>query len=431
MTSNAAKAVETAQIALSIQAEALRARPASEVVTKLGEVVELFRDPRSKIRQDLLEQLPDAAGFSLAMVEEGLRRGFEAWSGEDFIRAVERELGPLDQLDDPGYKRRITGFDTTAVILAGTIPMPSLLSILWPLALRSPVLAKPARHDPVTPALVAQALREVDPQLGHCLEIVDFASDDAAASAALLRSPCIAATGSDESVKALSGQVGPTQRFVGYGHRLSLAIVDGAGLLAGAELDALAERFALDVALWDQLGCLSPLGIYVLGEGPGIDYLSDALASALERAEQRWPRGEIDPGVGAAIREQRAEAELRDSLNDGIRILGSQGTQWTVLREHEPAFRPSPLHRFIRLYPARDRFELGEALRPLGPHLAGVALHGFGESRGSLIQLLQERGASRICAPGCLQAPPLAWHHDNRGLLLPLARFTDLELDPS
>ncbi len=428
MTSNATKSVETAQVELSIQAETLRARPISEVVSKLGEVVELFRDPSSTIRHELLKRLPEATGFSPEMVEEGLRRGFDAWSAEGFKQVVERELGPLNTLDNPRHSPRVTGFDTTAVILAGTIPMPSLLAILWPLALRSPVLAKPARHDPVMPALVAQALQEVDPQLGHCLEIVDFPREDNSASAALLRSPCIVATGSDESISALSRQVSPTQRFVGYGHRLSLGIVDGEGLVAGPELDALAERFALDIALWDQLGCLSPVGIYVLGDGSGIDHLTEAIAASLARAEECWPRGEIDPGTGAVIREQRAEAELRDSIDDGIRLLASPGTQWTVLREHEPAFRPSPLHRFIRLYPVRDLYELKEVLRPLGPHLAGVARHGFERNKETLAAELSQLGASRICSAGTLQSPPLGWHHDNRGLLLPLARCCDVEV---
>ena len=35
--------------------------------------------------------------------------------------------------------------------------------------------------------------------------------------------------------------------------------------------------------------------------------------------------------------------------------------------------------------------------------------------------------ASRVCAPGRMQAPPRAWRHDNRGVLEPLARFAQIE----
>ena len=59
--------------------------------------------------------------------------------------------------------------------------------------------------------------------------------------------------------------------------------------------------------------------------------------------------------------------------------------------------------------------------------LAGVAVAGFGEGSSELARELAQRGASRICAPGTLQAPPLDWRHEGRGVLLPLTRFADRE----
>jgi hypothetical protein len=57
-----------------------------------------------------------------------------------------------------------------------------------------------------------------------------------------------------------------------------------------------------------------------------------------------------------------------------------------------------------------------------------VALAGFGNATAALAAALASLGVSRICAPGRLQAPPLAWRHDGQPVLLPLARFTDIEL---
>jgi hypothetical protein len=56
-----------------------------------------------------------------------------------------------------------------------------------------------------------------------------------------------------------------------------------------------------------------------------------------------------------------------------------------------------------------------------------VALAGFGAGSEALARGLADLGASRLCPPGELQAPPLAWCHENRPVLLPLARFTDRE----
>ncbi len=69
---------------------------------------------------------------------------------------------------------------------------------------------------------------------------------------------------------------------------------------------------------------------------------------------------------------------------------------------------------------------LVEALQPIARYLAAVALTGFAsEPERELERRLLGLGASRICRPGSMQAPPLDWHHDGQPVLLPLARFGD------
>ncbi|RIL03509.1 MAG: hypothetical protein DCC71_14950, partial [Proteobacteria bacterium] len=58
---------------------------------------------------------------------------------------------------------------------------------------------------------------------------------------------------------------------------------------------------------------------------------------------------------------------------------------------------------------------------------AAVAVAGFGPATPALAGALANLGASRVCAPGALQAPPLDWPRDGRPVLLPLARFHSLE----
>jgi hypothetical protein len=214
---------------------------------------------------------------------------------------------------------------------------------------------------------------------------------------------------------------------VTYGHRLSLAALAGAAT-RGAALARAAEGLALDVALWDQLGCLSPIAVYVADPEPGAaDRVAEALARSLAAAEKNLPRGRVTPAVSAAIAQARAEAEMRAAAGRRVVLHASETTAWTVVREEAHPPRPAPLHRFLRVHPVRDAGGLIEALRPLGPHLAAVALDGFGAEEPDLARALADLGASRLCRPGAMQCPPLAWHHDGRGPLTPLARFTDLE----
>jgi len=91
--------------------------------------------------------------------------------------------------------------------------------------------------------------------------------------------------------------------------------------------------------------------------------------------------------------------------------------------------RPAPLHRFVRVHPISNLAELRRALVPLSRHLAAVGLEGFGSDTRDVARELVDLGASRICALGRMQSPPLSWRHDNRGVFTPLARFAQLE-DP-
>jgi len=404
----------------------LRRRPAGETFAALARVLDLWASPDSSWRRRLEQELPGATGFSPENVREGLARGLAPFRGEAFLSLVRAELGDPARLD-AAQGSMLSGFDTTAVVLAGAIPQPTLLALLSPLALRSPVLAKPASRDPVTAALVADSIADVDPELGRCIAIARFGSQDVACLRALLEADCVSATGSDASIAALAARVQPPRRLVASGHRLSLAAL-GPEALRGAALAAAADGIALDVALWDQQGCLSPRAVYAVGaDGEAPDRLAEALAHALASLERRLPRGQLDAAGAAGFRHECDGAELRATEQPGVRLLGGVPQRWAVVREADAAPRRAPLNRFLRIHPVENPEGLLSALRPLAAHLAGVALAGFGAWQDGVARGLADLGASRLCWPGELQSPPLAWHHEGRPVLLPLARFTDRE----
>ncbi len=404
----------------------LKRRPFREVLEALGAVLEGWRDPDSAWRRELEQRLPSLTGFTAPLVREGLRCAFEGWTSDALQRLAIRELGPLDELD-VASNHNLSSFDTTAVLLAGSIPMPSLLALIAPLALRSPVLAKAASRDPLTPQLVARSIAETDAELGHCIQIASFPAARDDLTEALLQADCICATGSDATIAALRARVRPPRQLVSDGHRVSIAAVMPPEN-ADQRID-LAQRLAVDVALWDQLGCLSPVAVYVVDPEPShADALGEALAAALAHAEKAWPRGSIDALAAHAIAQQRAEAELRCAAGRRVTVHCSESTAWTLIVEDASGLRPAPLHRFVRVIPVPDLARAFDAIRPLGPHLAAVAIEGFGEHTIEVARALAGIGASRVCAPGSLQSPPLDWRHAGRGVLAPLARFSDFEV---
>jgi hypothetical protein len=394
--------------ALRAAGEVLRRRPAGATLDSLCRVLDAWRNPESMWRKQLADALPVATGFSPETVREGLRIGLENWTGASLHSLVDREL--------PGGT---TGFETTALLLAGSIPMPSLIQIIAPLLLSSPVLAKCASRDPVTPGLAARSIGETDRELGDCIAAVEFPSSDEDCVAELLACECIVATGSDATVAAVRRRTASGRRLVEHGHRLSLAAL-GPAACHGGILSDVAGRLALDVALWDQLGCLSPIAVYAVGEHAA-DAVTDALANAFEDLVEKLPRGRVEPAAAALFAHERAEAEFRAS-SGSVRLRAGPSDAWAVVREQAPSARPAPLHRFVRVFPVEDAAALPAAMAPYAGHLAGVAIEGFARETKPLSDALVELGASRICAPGSLQAPPIDWNRDGRGVLRLLAR---------
>jgi hypothetical protein len=98
-------------------------------------------------------------------------------------------------------------------------------------------------------------------------------------------------------------------------------------------------------------------------------------------------------------------------------VLMDPRARWSVVVEPDAQPRPAPLHRFLRIHPLADAATLVEGIRPLGAQLAGVALAGFADDTLRLEAALRGAGATRTCAPGSLQAPPLAWHRDGLPVL--------------
>lgn len=404
----------------------LRERPARETLRALARVLDLWRNPASPWRAELEREIPRATGFHPALVREGMSRALTPWSGEALLALVEEELGGAEAFEG----RRsplVRGFETTAVVLAGALPPPSFLAILAPLALRSPVLVKTSSQDPVTADCIARSVAEVDPELAACIEVLHFSRDHEACTDALFESDCVVATGSDVGVAAMAARVPAGRRLVTYGHRVSLTAL-GPSALSGSALEQTANRIAVDTAMWDQLGCLSPLWVFVVGgDESAPDRLGEALARALEDAEKRWPRGSAPATSLAEIAREQGEAEMRGVGGARVRVWTGAGRVWTVVRDDGAALRASPRHRFLRIVAVSNLDRVAAALAPLRRHLAGVALAGFGPETDRARRVLASLGASRICVPGELQSPPLSWHHDGRGVLEPLALFTDLE----
>jgi hypothetical protein len=417
----ATERIEAARGRLEVSGPALAARSLEERTRLVGEVFDRWANPAAPERAALFDAHPGFSGFSRETLEVGLELGLAPYTGEALAALADRELAAPSAAGS-----RLAPFATTSILLAGAIPMPALLQIGLSLVAGSPTLVRPSTRDPVSAAQVRASVEAVDVELARSIEVVDFPSDDTEAMRQFCASPCVVASGNDATIATLRAFMRAEQRLIGYASKQSIAIAETRAC-EGEAGRTFAQAFSLDVALWDQLGCLSPTALYVVGPGSrdGALTVGRELAEALASQESKMPRGELEPTTAAAIATARSEAEMRNAGMQSGALHGSSGTQWTVSVEPDAHWRPSPLHRFVRVYAVEEIAQLPAMLGQAGAgNLSNVAVAGFDpEVRDTLGRAMSEFGASRLCDPGRMQAPPLDWPHDGLPVLTPLTRW--------
>lgn len=339
--------------------------------------------------------------YSPEVLRYGVGHGLEAWDAECMRGLLEREA--------PGAWR---GPALTAVWLAGSIPTATFAALALPLLVSSAVVAKPSRHDPVSPALFQRSLCEADPVVGAALEITMDAEPPPEADAVVVY-------GSDETVRQVQGSLRPGTRFVGYGHKLSAAAIG-----PDVDLEQAAGAVAIDLCLYDGRGCLSPAHIFVdAGHRDRPSAFAQALGSALSRLAGEQPLGRLDPAEYALVREMRAVA----AATDRPLIASSPGLDWAVWQNGVGELGRAGLLRHVGITPTESLAGLSELCSLLHPHLSSLAVSGWKDDPAELVALVQSAGGSRICAPGRLQLPRLDWRHDGMGAVEPLLRSVEFE----
>ena len=310
------------------------------------------------------------------------------------------------------------GSKPAVAIMSSNLPALSVQSLLPALALRRPLMIKSASSEPFfTPAFIA-ALGEREPVLKQCLAAVCFPGGSRDLEQSLFeKAGRVVAYGGEETAGDLSCRLGP--RLVMHGPKISLAVLDAQTLLEpGDRAEEPAEGLARDIALFDQRGCLSIPGIFVIGpeSSNAASRLVELLGSRLEAYGHIWPPGPQSRATAGVIRQWRDEAVM-----SGLRMSTLPFACGTVIVADEPVFRPSPGGRTVRIHAVPSGSQVLEILQPWQGRIQGVAV--AGEKAMALEDPLRALGASRLAAPGSLQHPDMStWHN---GGLAPLDAFRD------
>ena len=406
-------------------------RPVHDILAVIDRCIRRWLDPDSDERRQAEAQLPETTGLSPPMLRHVLPLVFEEYRGERLGALLDAELGRRDSLDravasNEGTRLAI-GPGLSVHVLAGNLPGAGLDGVIFSLLVKSAVLVKAASAESVLPDLFARSLAAVDPELGACLRVVHWPGGRAdLEKAAFGRADLVVASGSDVSLASIRERLGADSRFIGYGHKLSFGLVTRAGLADCGALAHWSRAAAYDVAVYDQLGCLSPQLIYVEEGGPvSPREFAARLADSLAEWQITLPRGAAPTAAVSAIRRVRDQAEWQALAGKDVELHTSRsGLHWTVIYEADPTFAPSPLYRTVRVKPLRGPTHIAELLTDWCPYLESVGIAADPGESARLGELLVRLGVSRMCPLGKMQQPPLIWRRGGRPRIGYFLRWT-------
>jgi hypothetical protein len=387
-----------------------------------------------------IRKVPGAPGlgFSKATLERGLDDFFRRFTPDNFHALLNQDLGEVPALPQdmdasvqpsPVAHHFWHGPELLVHVAAGNIPNPALMSLTLGLLTRSAQFMKCASGASFLPRLLAHSIYEIDPKLGACLEIAEWPGGNRELETALFaEADCLTATGSDETLSDIRSRLPAKARFLGYGQRVSFGLVTREVLRDETVADVVA-RVADDVVAWDQNGCLSPHVIYVEERGAvESDKFASLLGLELMKREELAPRGKISVEEAAIIASRRSLYETLAAHRGDAKIWQSaDSTAWTVVFEHEVRFHFSPLNRFVFVKPVPDLAAVLQGVDELKGKISTVGVAAPPDRLKEIAPRLARWGATRICAAGQMQNPPLTWRHDGRPALGDLVVWTDVE----
>lgn len=370
----------------------LKARSPEAIADALEQAWARIADPELAPGRAARSELPSSTGLSLPMVAWALSSTLARVSSGALREAVRRMQPPAGT--------RVAPARLSVLVLAGNVFTACVQP--WSLALlaRAPLLVKASSRDDVLPRLFHAALAEVDPELADACAVVTFPGGTPALEATLVsRADVVSAYGSDATLSSIRARLSPTTSFVMHGHGIGVGLVSREALEDEERARRAAEGFALDVAAYDQRGCLSPHAIWVEPGRVSASSFARMLFEALGERARELPRGSLPTELGAAQLQWRGVAAVRGEL--------FEGDGWAVAYEGAGALRISPGYRNVAVLDAADERAFAEAIAPLGVHLKCVGVAGSFEVRERVAAILPPPLAPRVCEAGQMQRPPL------------------------
>jgi Acyl-CoA reductase (LuxC) len=332
---------------------------ALERVRRLVAVARRIADPEDALGRQARAELPASTRLTTEGVELALELALEIDPSDD-------ELARLIGSVEPAPRAH--------VLLASNVFVAAHRALALALAQSPRVEVRSSRREPVMARLFAAAMNGA---VRVAEELAPAPGDS------------VWAYGGDRTIETLARELPAGVVLHAYGSGMGVAVFEarGEGTLARA-----AGGLALDVALFDQRGCLSPRMAIVVGGADVARDFATCVARELAELEQRVPRG-------ALSREETADVvRYRDAMEYAAEILPAGKGRVSVDASGERVVLP-PVGRHLHVLRTDD---VARVLAPLAPSVAALGVDVSPELEAALRTALP---GARVSPLGRMQRP--------------------------
>ena len=384
----------------------LRRVPLAERVAAIDRVAERWLAPGFALRRLAVERVPLVTGYPARAVGLALDHLWHALRRGGLEAVVDAELG--DATPPPP--------DLALHVLTGNVPGAGVFGMIAALLAGIPSLVKTARREPLLPALVAASLAAEDARLGAALAVAPWPGGDPGLDgAAIAAADLVLAYGRTETLAAVAAHA--PRRLLRYGPRVSVA------LIAREAVDRqTAARAALQVALFDQQGCLSPQLLVVEESDPAATArFVAALGAELARLETTLPRAPLTLAEETAVWRHVERARWQAQEGEALAVHADDAGRFSVVCDRRDGHvGGSPLHRHVVVLPVAALADAGARLAPIAGCVEAVGYAGPERRLVEAGAVAAACDAPRLCPLDRMQRPPFAWRQSGHARLASL-----------
>jgi len=369
----------------------LRQIPVEERIAIIDRVAARWLTPDFPLRRLAVERLPLVTGYPARTVSLALDHLWGALRGGALHDAVRAEL---DDAHAPS--------GLALHILSGNVPGAGVFGMIAALLAGVPSFVKTARREPLLPALVANSLAAEDARIGAALAVAPWIGGDPGLDgAAIASADLVLAYGRSESLTEIATH--QPARLLSFGPRVSV------GLVAHEALDRhTAALVAMQVALFDQQGCLSPQLLFV-EDTAATGRFVEAVLGELARLETTLPRAPLSLAETTAGWRHLERARWRAQEGEHLSVHAGPDDRFSIVSDQSGTIPTSPLNRHLVVVPIPH---LGAAERTLSQIADCVEAVGYAGPTARLpeaVAVATTCNAPRLCPLERMQQPPFAW----------------------